>query len=153
MQMWIKLYTQQGPALREARSGSPALFTYISLKNNSPFPGSFPVTKARIACHGHKHKKWGVFQLRTFHFLHANVDLSTIYTGDAVVWAELVIRQGGHMQGMHSRRFTQEVWVHVHALSNSAWGCDSVPLGRHILAALFQSSLQTGCLLCASCQN
>lgn len=43
----------------------------------------------------------------------------------------------------------QEVCVHVPALSNSVWGCGSAPLGRHILVALFQSSLQTGCLLCA----
>lgn len=106
------------------------------------------MTKARKGCHGHKHKKWGVFQICTFHFMHTSVDLSKTCTGDILVWAELVIKQGGHLQGMHSRRFTQEVRAHAHALSNSVWGCDSVPLGRHILAGLFQSSLQTGSLLC-----
>lgn len=94
------------------------------------------MAEARKACHDHKHSKWGVSQLCTFHFIisfhfmHPNVDLSKACTGDLLVWAELLIRQGGHVQGMHSRRFTQELCVHVHAVSNAVWGCDSVPLGE-----------------------
>lgn len=51
--MWIKLYTQQGPtlSLREARSASLVLSTYISLKNNSPFSASLPVTESWKVCY------------------------------------------------------------------------------------------------------
>lgn len=83
--------------------------------------------------------------------MHPNVVLSKTCTGDVLVWAELGIKQGGHLQGMHSRRFTQEVCVHVHAVSNSVWGCDSVLLGETLPCCLVSELIANRLL--ALCQT